>query len=333
MGGDRGGLVEAWYRGAPWLWLLRPVEFCYRGVIALRRWCYSQGLFTRYRAPCPVVVVGNITVGGTGKTPLVIALVEGLQRAGLRPGVVSRGYGATRNRFPHRVARDSEAADCGDEPLLIARRTGCPCVVDPDRPAAVRALLASASVDVVISDDGLQHYALERDLEIALLDERAGLGNGFCLPAGPLREPEARLREVDFVLYRGLPDAAHGFSYKPAGLSSVAGDDSRPFDPDAFDSPVYAVAGIGQPAQFFALLRERGFVVDERSFPDHHQYTAEDFDGMEERPLIMTEKDAVKCRSLVGENAWYLRIDARIPEPVQRAVERLARRPHWETTA
>ncbi len=332
MGGDHGGLVESWYRGAPWLWLLRPLEFLYRGVTALRRWGYSSGLFNRYRAPRPVVVVGNITVGGTGKTPLVIALVEDLQRAGLRPGVVSRGYGATRDRFPYRVGRDSQAADCGDEPLLIFHRTGCPCVVDPDRPAAVRALLDSDPVDIVISDDGLQHYALERDLEIALLDDRVGVGNGFCLPAGPLREPEGRLGEVDFVLYRGGADPASGFSYSPTGLVNVNTDETRALDTHSAGSRVYAVAGIGQPAQFFTLLGELGFVADERSFPDHHRYTESDFAGMADRPLIMTEKDAVKCRGLVGDNAWYLRIDARMPEPVLRAVEGLARR-HSEATA
>lgn len=326
MADDRGALVEAWYRGVWWLWLLRPLECLFRTLSAARRWAYRSGLWQTYSASRPVVVVGNITVGGTGKTPIVIALVESLQRAGLRPGVVSRGYGATGSEFPYRVTADSLASDCGDEPLLIFRRTSCPCVVDPDRGAAVARLLEEDSIDIIISDDGLQHYALARDLEIAVIDAAAGLGNGFCLPAGPLREPRSRLGQVDFILYRGSEDAATGVRYTPSALVNINGGESRAFSPHTLGADVFAVAGIGQPEQFFELLKQQGFAPQTRSYPDHHRFSREDLAAFSGRPVIMTEKDAVKCRGLVADNAWYLRIDAQLPAPLLSAVETLARR-------
>ncbi len=321
----RGGLEGAWYRGDRWLWLLRPVEVLFRTLVFLRRSLYRGGLLSVYRAGKPVVVVGNITVGGTGKTPVIVALVEALQAAGLRPGVVSRGYGATAGRFPHRVGDGSTAADCGDEPLLIYRRTGCPCVVDPDRPAAVRALLAEEPVDLVLSDDGLQHYALGRDLEIAVVDAGVGLGNGFCLPAGPLREPPARLRQIDYVVYRGGQDPASAVRYRPEALVSLASGATRPLSPQGLAATVYAVAGIGRPQPFFDTLSAAGFRVLPRVFPDHHGYDAGDFAGLGDRPVIMTEKDAVKCAGIAGDNAWYLRISAELPSRLSEAVIALAR--------
>ncbi|MFV0277098.1 MAG: tetraacyldisaccharide 4'-kinase, partial [Parahaliea sp.] len=196
-------LQRDWYQGAAWLWLLRPLEALYRGLGALRRWLYRRRLLSSYRASVPVVVVGNITIGGTGKTPVVIALVEALRAAGARPGVVSRGYGGRAPHYPLVLVAGVSAAEAGDEPLLIFQRSGVPCAVAPDRPAAVRALEGGDGVDIIISDDGLQHYALGRDCEIAVLDSERGTGNGFCLPAGPLREPVSRLAAVDYVLYRG----------------------------------------------------------------------------------------------------------------------------------
>jgi tetraacyldisaccharide 4'-kinase len=320
-----GALADAWYRGDAWLWLLRPVELLFRTVVFLRRSLYRGGLLPVYRAEKPVVVVGNVTVGGTGKTPVIIALVEGLQAAGLRPGVVSRGYGATGGVFPHRVGAGSTAADCGDEPLLIYRRTGCPCVVDPDRPAAVRALLQEEAVDLVLSDDGLQHYALGRELEIAVVDAGVGLGNGFCLPAGPLREPPARLRQVDYVLHRGGEDPATSVRYRLETLVHLTSGTTRPLSPRGLSASVYAVAGIGRPQSFFDTLSGAGFRVVPRVFPDHHAYDAGDFAGLGDRPVIMTEKDAVKCAGIAGDNAWYLRISAELPSRLLEAVIALAR--------
>ncbi|MCB1678469.1 MAG: tetraacyldisaccharide 4'-kinase [Halioglobus sp.] len=321
---EPGGLVAAWYRGARWLWLLRPLEGLYRSIVWLRRRLYASGLLTSYRAPVPVVVVGNITVGGTGKSPIVIALVEALQARDIRVGVVSRGYGARpaggAGSFPHVLNERTTAADCGDEALQLYRRTGCPCAVAPSRPAAVRALLQASPLDIVLSDDGLQHYALARDMEIAVVDAERGIGNGFCLPAGPLREPASRLRSVDQVLYRGSDDPHHGVFYRPQCLVNLRTAERRPVQPLAVAAQVHAVAGIGQPGQFFAALRRAGFRIEPHVFPDHHDYGAADFAQLQDRPILMTEKDAVKCVDLAGPNAWYLRIEARLPAALPRAV-------------
>ncbi|TGD73605.1 tetraacyldisaccharide 4'-kinase [Mangrovimicrobium sediminis] len=320
-------LERAWYRGAAWLWLLRPLEAVFRLLAALRRHPYRAGWANVYRAPCPVVVVGNITVGGTGKTPVVIALVEALQARGLRPGVVSRGYGVHVKGAPFGVDAGTDAASCGDEALLIARRSGAPMVVHPDRSAAVRALLAQHPVDVIVADDGLQHYALGRDFEIVLIDAVRGLGNGFCLPAGPLREPPARLRSVDRVLYRGSDDSESGVRYQPRSWVNLHTQECLPPDAFAAGEPVLAIAGIGQPAQFFATLDTLGVCYTPQVFPDHHAYTAADFTALPDKPILMTEKDAVKCAAFAGAQAWYLQIDARLPESLVAEVAALVSKP------
>ena len=324
-------LEAAWYRGDWWLWLLRPLEALFRLVTAIRRAAYKHGVFSSWRAPVPVVVVGNITVGGTGKTPIVVALVEHLQQAGLRPGVVSRGYGASNTAFPHTVTAASTAAHCGDEPLLTYQRTGCPCVVSPNRPAAVRQLLDEFAVDLILSDDGLQHYGLQRDMEIAVLDAARGVGNGFCLPAGPLREPVSRLLRVHHVLKRGSDDLREGVRYRAQALVNVASGQQRALDSNEDPVVVSAVAGIGQPAQFFGTLLAAGYVVQEHVFGDHHAYTADDFSDLQDAFVIMTEKDAVKCKGLVGDNTWYLKIDAELPRAVIEAVTALAQPQQQET--
>ena len=317
-------LENAWYRGAWWLWLLRPLELLFRLGAAARRGLYRIGLLRVYRAPVPVVVVGNITVGGTGKTPVVIALVEYLQARGIRIGVVSRGYGGTGSATAHWVDSDSDPGQCGDEALLVHRRTDCPCVVAPSRAHAVRVLLARTSVDIIVSDDGLQHYGLARDMEIALLDEQRRTGNGFCLPAGPLRETRARLESTDFVLYRGSADPLTGVQYIGEGLVNLRSGEQRSVTPAALGQEVFAVAGIGQPGQFFEALESYGFRVQPLCFPDHHRYSPGDFDRLAGKPIIMTEKDAVKCSGLAGADAWYLKISAQLPQAVTTAVAALA---------
>ena len=325
MSGQGVGLEAAWYRGDRRLWLLRPVECLFRVLASIRRKLYEHDMLSSYRAPVPVVVVGNITVGGTGKTPIVIALVEALLAKGLRPGVVSRGYGAVDESFPHVLTMTSSATQSGDEPLLIYRRTRVPCVVDPNRSRAVKALLSEAEVDIVICDDGLQHYALSRDYEIAVVDATRGLGNGFCLPAGPLREPASRLQSVDSVLYRGSDSPDNGVSYLAQAWVNLETGEQRALSqvPDA--GTKVAVAGIGQPDQFFSTLTALGLSFRSQIFPDHHRYTALDFSAIEEDVILMTEKDAVKCGSLVGDKAWYLRINAQLPESVVTAVAQLVR--------
>jgi len=319
-------LVDAWYNGAWWLWLLRPLEWLFRAIAALRRAAYRYGLIATYRPRVPVVVVGNITVGGTGKTPVVVALVESLQQQGIRAGVVSRGYGASQNTRPHVVGEQSEARDCGDEALLIYRRTACPCVVAASRSDAVRVLLEKYQIDLIISDDGLQHYALARDLEIVMYDADSAFGNGLCLPAGPLREPLARLTSVDFVLARGSDDPVSGVAYQQDMLVNLASEEERPVSTGSIGSSVFAVAGLARPALFLEALDKLGFKLEARLYPDHHPYSAADFSGLQEKPIIMTEKDAVKCRGLVGGDAWYLQISAVLPTAVVQAVVALAGR-------
>lgn len=325
MPAQGGGLEAAWYRGDKWLWLLRPLECLFRLLAAVRRWLYHYSIIASYRPSIPVVVVGNITVGGTGKTPIVIALVEALQAKGLRPGVVSRGYGATNADYPHKLSEDSVASQSGDEPLLIHRRTNAPCVVDPDRANAVRVLLEDNELDLVICDDGLQHYALGRDFEIAVIDAERGLGNEFCLPAGPLREPKSRLLSVNKVLYRGSDSAQDGVRYEPRAWVNLQTGEHRSLNGVSGAHQAVALAGIGQPQQFFATLDGLEITYEARVFPDHHSYTAADFAALGDSLLLMTEKDAVKCQSLAGPNAWYLRIDALLPESAVAAVLQLVR--------
>lgn len=325
MASGTAALEQAWYRGAWWLWLLRPVELLFRILIAMRKLLYKTGILASYKTDKPLVVVGNITVGGTGKTPVVMALVEYLQSIGFKPGVVSRGYGASGGLFPHRVSEGSTAADCGDEALQLFLRTGCPCVVAPRRADAVKALLRQAQVDVILSDDGLQHYALDRDMEIAVLDVARGIGNGFCLPAGPLREPQSRLREVDHVLYRGSTDSQSGVVYSPLALVNLASGEHRDVTPQALQTQVHAVAAIGQPQQFLDSLATAGFKTQAHIFKDHHSFVVDDFSDLTSKPIIMTEKDAVKCSGFASENFWYLKIEAQLPSTLLQSVSALVR--------
>ncbi len=288
---------------------LRLPAHLFRRLVALRRQAYARGLLPVYRAPLPVIVVGNITVGGTGKTPLVIWLTQTLRGAGLRPGVVSRGYGGQARQWPQAVEAHSDPALVGDEPVLIARRTTCPVMVAPDRCAAIRALLARHDVDVIISDDGLQHYAMARDLEIAVIDGQRRLGNGWCLPAGPLREPATRLASVDWVVNNGGP-AKPGEYLMRLEMTQAVNLRSGQRRPLADFGPVHAVAGIGHPQRFFAQLRQQGLRLTPHPFADHHRYTAQElaFDG----EVLMTEKDAVKCRHFAHEGLWYVPVQARL---------------------
>lgn len=313
----------AWYRGAPWLWLLVPLAWCYRAATASRRVLYSTGVLPVYRASCPVAVVGNLCVGGTGKTPTVLALVEALAQRGIRAGVVSRGYGRRNGAALHRLGALSTVAECGDEMLMVFQRTGAPCAVAGRRALAVAALADSGEVDIILSDDGLQHYALARDYEIILYDAQAGFGNGRCLPAGPLREPRQRLRTADVVLSRGEQPAADAIALVPECLVNVCTGEHRPLAAHGLDSEVVAIAGVGQPGLFFQQLAGLGFRAREHRFPDHHMYTATDLAIAKGQPLIMTEKDAVKCRPLKPGNAWYLKTNAVVPPSVINAVAAL----------
>jgi tetraacyldisaccharide 4'-kinase len=326
----RRGLENAWYRGARWLYVLRPLEYLFLSLAAFRRSLYRFGVLPTQCFQTPVVIVGNLALGGTGKTPFVLALVQALSERGIRAGVVARGYGANVGTGPRIVSTDSAVELVGDEALMLVRRTGCPCVVHPSRKLAVRHLLASFDVDIVLSDDGLQHYALGRELEIVLYDTQRGFGNGRCLPAGPLREPLSRLAQVDYVLGRGFDRDKADFVLAAGALVNLAsGERVKPLDfaaGDARRGKVMAIAGIANPGQFSKTLRDLGIAHDLNVFSDHHAYTAEDFSGLTYRTVIMTEKDAIKCRSLAGPQAWYLELYASVPGDVLEHIAGLAMR-------
>jgi tetraacyldisaccharide 4'-kinase len=309
-------LQERWYgRREPEL-MLKGLEAAFRGAVALRRLAYRRGWQRAERLPVPVIVVGNLSVGGTGKTPLTIWLAEFLKAQGYRPGIVSRGYGSTAGRTPLRVTPDTDPALAGDEPVLIARRTGCPVFVGKRRAEAGRALLAQTGCNLVIADDGLQHYALARDLEIAVVDGARGFGNGRCLPAGPLREPPERLSTVDLAVYSGPAPAAGGYPMRLEGFEAVNLHDEtrrRPLREFTDTTPLFALAGIGHPERFFEHLRNHGLAFEARAFPDHHRYRPEDLAFAAAGTLLMTEKDAVKCRGLAGPGVWSVPVTARLP--------------------
>ena len=293
-------LSRAWYAGHPALCLLRPLEALYRWIVRRRRTAFLAGRSAAFRAPVPVIVVGNLSVGGTGKTPMILWLIEHCRARGLRVGVVSRGYGATPPSLPWRVRAGQSAAQAGDEPLMIVERSGVPLMIDPDRARAVRALLAEEPLDLILSDDGLQHYRLARDLELVLIDAARGLGNRRCLPAGPLREPPERLQEVDACLLNGAggdSEAGFAFNLRPSALVNLASGERRPLDHLPAGQAVHAVAGIGNPQRFFATLEALHWRPVPHPFADHAAYGPEDLRFSPALPLLMTEKDAVKCRA------------------------------------
>lgn len=293
---------------------LWPLSQIFRGLAAARRAAFRRGWLAYARLPVPVVIVGNLTVGGTGKTPSVIALVQALQQAGFHPGVLSRGYGA-RPASPREVRADARPDDVGDEPLLIAQRCPVPVWVFPDRAAAGRALLAAhPSCDVLVCDDGLQHYALQRTVEIAVFDHRLG-GNGFLLPAGPLREPLSRPRDANLIndpFQSPLPDWPNtfrlGLELSHAWCVSQP-ELQRPLGHFA-GRRVLAAAGIGAPERFFATLRGAGLTIDTLPLPDHYDFARNPFDAAQADVILVTEKDAVKCVAWRDARIWAVRIEA-----------------------
>ncbi|KGD63895.1 tetraacyldisaccharide 4`-kinase [Alcanivorax nanhaiticus] len=306
-------IQQGWYKGSPWLLPLRPLSLLVSMEASRRLERFRRA---PEKPPVPVLVVGNITVGGTGKTPLVIALVQAAQARGLKVAVVSRGYGGKLDQYPVTVTADSPALDVGDEPVLIARRTGVPVILDPDRRNALQVAIETGKPDLVISDDGLQHYALPRSAEIVVVDGQRGLGNGRCLPEGPLREPATRLKEVDFVISTGGGwSGAYPMIMRPGAIENLA--DGRTLDTHDFlrEYPhVHAVAGIGNPRRYFNLLNIIGLNIQPHVYPDHHAYQPADLAFSDGLPVLMTEKDAVKCAAFAEPNWWYLPVTADLPE-------------------
>lgn len=310
-----------WYGRHPLGRILAPLSWLYCLVVQLRRLGYRKGWLASRRLPVPVVVVGNLTVGGTGKTPVVFKLAKLLRARGWRPGIITRGYGGRGGGrgsvAPRRVPPDGEPGDFGDEPVLLARRSGCPVVAGPDRVAAGAIALSGGDVDILLADDGLQHYRLARDIEIALIDGARGLGNGRCLPAGPLREPRGRLDTVDLVLTNGGgsgDDRGDGYRMRLIPGAAVNLRDPAVSKPiaDFIGRPVFAVAAIGNPDRFFAMLRALGLEVEGRAYPDHYPFASSDPAAWPPGPVLMTEKDAVKCAHFAGEDHWFLPVQAEL---------------------
>ncbi|MGH8494067.1 MAG: tetraacyldisaccharide 4'-kinase [Moraxellaceae bacterium] len=305
--------TRAWHEGHPALYLLWPLMLLFALVSGLRRQLYRARLCKTQDFPVPVIVVGNITVGGTGKTPLTLALIERLREEGFTPGVVSRGYGG-HGDYPLIVNEEVIAEECGDEPLTLFRRTAVPLVVDPKRTRAVAHLLANSDCDVVLCDDGMQHYALARDIEIAVIDGVRGVGNGHLLPMGPLRESVSRLHSVQQIVING-----EGFVWPSAVTMGLSAQDWQNMRREAHTAPVpgahiHAVAGIGNPPRFFEQLRAQGYIVTEHAYPDHHVYSTRELSFGDGLPVVMTEKDAVKCMALAEANWWYVPVKAVLPE-------------------
>jgi tetraacyldisaccharide 4'-kinase len=324
-------LQSRWYQTRPAPWFLRPLAALFIRIAASRR---AKQSAQAWKAPVPVVVIGNIAVGGTGKTPLVVTLLAELKSAGLSPAVISRGYGS--NQRGPLVLSGHSPAEVGDEPVLISQRSGCPVAIGSERVEVIQALLAAhPSIDVILSDDGLQHYRMARDVECVVIDGARGLGNMACLPAGPLRELPKRLEEVDHLVVNGelqyrLPehlnlehvsitqmtldasDVVNMVSGKRLSLSDFSGE------------AVDAVAGIGNPERFFETLAAKQITPITHPFADHHPYTAADFSFGDDLPVFMTEKDAVKCMPFAQPHWWYVPVDAVLDGPlIQDLIEAL----------
>ena len=313
-----GWLLRRWYGGVAPGPGLRTLAWLYGAIVSLRVALYRRGWLRVHRLPVPVLVVGNLVAGGSGKTPLTIALARGLAERGWRPGIVSRGYGRSA-RNPVRVTPGLAASECGDEPLLIARQTGLPVFVDRDRVAAAERLVAEGC-NLVIADDGLQHLRLGRDLEIEVVDGERRHGNGRLIPAGPLREPAGR--RVDHRVVNGGQAAAGEWPMHLVLGEAVPLDGGEPRPLAAFaGQPVHAVAGIGHPGRFFDALRAAGLAPVEHPFPDHHDFAAADLAFTPPGPILMTEKDAVKCVALGLRDAWAVPARAELPDALFAALQ------------
>ncbi|MCY7388868.1 MAG: tetraacyldisaccharide 4'-kinase [Burkholderiales bacterium] len=325
-------LTREWQRTSPWQILLRPVSWLYRLLIAIRRLAFRTGFLKSHAIGVPVIIVGNVTVGGTGKTPLVLALVEALTKRDLHCGIVTRGYlrgaEAIAANVIHVVPANGQHPVSGDEATLLARRSGVPVYAGADRVEVARTLRRShPEVDVIIGDDGLQHYALRRDIEICVVDSARGMGNGELLPAGPMREPAARINAVSAVVFNGKGGhAAHNIAAIPTFEMVLANElfinlktdqciDARTALDVFHGRRLHALAGTGHPQRFFSHLAGLGFAPSvTQPFPDHHRYRAIDMPGPGADIILMTEKDAVKCGSFADERMWFMRIDAVLPD-------------------
>ncbi|VEB67919.1 Tetraacyldisaccharide 4'-kinase [Providencia rustigianii] len=310
-------MIERIWSGKSWLYiLLLPLSFLYGLITKIRHIGYKTGLFRSWKAPIPVVVVGNLTAGGNGKTPVVIWLVESLTQQGIRVGVVSRGYGGKSENYPLILKHDTTTEAAGDEPVLIYHRTKVPVAVAPKRSDAIKALISNFQLDIIITDDGLQHYALQRDYEIVVIDGQRRFGNGWWLPAGPMRERAGRLETVDALIVNGGVPQENEILMSLHGNVAVNLLTGEKRSVQELHS-VIAMAGIGHPPRFFTSLADKGIsLVRTYAFSDHQPYSQQQLISLadDSHNLLMTEKDAVKCQSFAQSNWWYLPVDAKLEQ-------------------
>jgi len=312
-------IVERWankfwyedYYLASWL---SPLAYLYIDIVRFRRFLYRQGILKSRRFPVPVIIVGNITVGGTGKTPLVIWLAQQLQQAGFKPGIVTRGYGGHSDHYPLIVDKNTPTQQAGDEAVLIATKTTCPIAAAPLRTDAVQLLLETKNCDIILADDGLQHYALQRDIEIVVIDGKRRFGNNFFLPCGPLREPQERIKEVDFVIVNGgqSQDEEILMTLTASVAVNLVTNEQRKLT--EFNAQnCHAIAAIGHPQRFFDLLATVGLKTENHPFADHHPFKKRHINFKDKLPVLMTEKDAIKCREFASEQHWAVPVHPQLP--------------------
>lgn len=301
-----------WYQKNSLFYLLLPLSWIYIFLISIRKFLYKIGVKKTIKFSVPIIVIGNVTVGGTGKTPSVIAIANDLLSRGLRVAIVSRGYKSRAKQYPKLVSVYDEPYTVGDEPLLMARHCDCPVVIAPKRVRAITYLLKNFSCDVILSDDGLQHYAMDRDIDIVVVDGKRRFGNQHCLPAGPLREPLSRLKTIDYVITQGGAKMNEFDMFlQPNYFINVKNPQRKIAILDFPYQKVHAVTAIGNPHRFFHDLKELHLEVTSHIFPDHYFFTEKDFSPFSDNDIIvMTEKDAVKCEKFAKDNVWYLEVDA-----------------------
>lgn len=313
-------LLASWYQPHPIRWLLWPLSALYSNVVWWRKKLYQLAICKQTKLPVPVIIIGNISVGGTGKTPCVIWLAQYLTQSGYRPGIISRGYGG-KHDSPQLVTPQSHPEVVGDEPVMISRHSQCPMAVFAKRVEAAQLLLQHYDCNIIIADDGLQHTALARDIEIVIVDGQRLFGNGLCLPAGPLREPLSRLSTVDFIVYNGGQTQQQFMMtlLQGAAINLVDHSLTKPLCHFS-NTPVHAVAGIGNPDRFFKQLAASGLTIQPHPFIDHHHFQKNDFDFAGDATILMTEKDAVKCQAFATKNMWYIPINAVISGKLEQAI-------------
>lgn len=314
---------KRWYGGGKVSGMAKFGAKIFSGLVATRKKLYAIGVKKTHKLKVPVIVIGNITAGGGGKTPMVIWLSKHLKSLGYRPGIVSRGYGGKRKVEPMFVTANANPAASGDEPLLMAKNTGLPVMVGKDRVKAAKALINSYSVNVIVADDGMQHLALGRDAEIVMLDAKWRTGNHQMIPAGPLREPLERLNDVDLVVFKGPFENQHHYCLEIDEIYQLNHHKKTKEITSFRNQKVVAIAGIANPEGFFNSLSQAGIAVVKTPYPDHYEFNENDFTGYQDNLILMTEKDAVKCEHMQLPNVWVVKVKVKMPEATEQAINQL----------